>query len=81
MGLLSTPLQEGDPKRQTGAYLELNNRLYWVAGAKPGTALLEVENCANGYRSHLALMDVARARLIKPAPTLDVPDTVPEVAA
>lgn len=80
MGLLSTSPSVDDPKRQTGAYLELNGRLYWVRGSKTGTALTEVENCATGYISHLSVLDVARARLIKPAPTLDIPDTIPQVA-
>lgn len=79
MGLLSTPPSRDDPKRQLGAYIELNGRLYWVLGGKPGTALTEVENCANGFRSHLALLDIASARLIKAAPELNVPDTLPGV--
>lgn len=79
MGLLSTPPSRDDPKRQTGAYLALDGRtLYWVCGSKPGTTLLEVENCATGYRSHLGTLEIMRAELIREAPMLDVPDTIPE---
>lgn len=79
MGLLSMP-PRSDPKRETGAYIELSGRLYWVLGSRPGSALLKVENCATGGEMHLALNDVMRARLIKPAPELDVPDTIPDAA-
>lgn len=81
MGPLSVPPSSHDAKRQTGAYVSLNGRLYWVIGSKPGTALLEVENCVTGFRSHLSVHEVMASRLEKGAPTLEIPDTIPEVAA
>lgn len=81
MGLLSPGPSVEDPKRQYGAYISLNRRLYWVIGGKPGTALLEVENCQTGFRSHLSVQEVVAAQLEKPAPVLDVPDVIPEAAA
>lgn len=80
MGLLSVPPTKDDPKRQTGAYVSLQQRLYWVIGSKPGTMLLEVENCLTGFRSHLSVHEVMASALVKPAPVLDVPDTIPETA-
>lgn len=81
MGLLSTP-PSTDPRSETGAYLELQRRLYWVLGPdKPGDTLIRVEDCRTGDERHLSIMDVKCARLIKAAPVLDVPDTIPEAAA
>ena len=79
MGLLSTPPSKDDPKRQTGAYLSLRDRLYWVVGPKTGTALLEVENCATLHRSNLSVLDVTSAKLVRAAPELEVPDTIPDL--
>lgn len=81
MGLLSTPPSAHDPKRQPTAYISLNRHLYWVIGSKPGTMLLEVENCLTGFRSHLSVHEVMASKLEKAAPTLVVPDTIPEMAA
>ena len=80
MSLLSVPPSRDDPKRQPTAYISHNGRLYWVIGSKPGTALLEVENCVTEFRSHLSVHEVMMAKLEKPAPMLDVPDTIPEAA-
>ena len=77
---LAVPPSHHDPKRQLGAYIELRGRLYYVIGPKIGTALLEVENCTTEHRCNLALLDVMSATLVKAAPALDVPDTVPEAA-
>jgi hypothetical protein len=79
MGLLSVPPSRDDPKRQTGAYIALRGRLYQVLGPVTGTALLDVENCDTETRVNLSALDVTSAKLVRAAPALKVPDTIPEL--
>lgn len=64
-----------DPKRQPGAYINLDKYLYLVIGEHESSSLLEVENCATLHRSDLSVFDVSRAVLVKRAPVLE--ETVP----
>ena len=61
-----------DPKRQRDAYLQLRGRLYRVLGDTPHSTLLAVENVSTLHDSHLALLDVAAAELVRAAPLSDL---------
>ena len=75
------PRAGDDPKCQPGAYLTPNAHLYCVIqfhdkGADYGS--VTVENCKTGYIVMLRPPNIEVAVLIKPAPSLVVPDVIPD---
>lgn len=69
---------KGDAKRQPGAYISRDGRhLYRVVGPS-GTGMLRVENAMTGNEMDLTAIEVAAAKLERPAPRLVIPDHMPD---
>lgn len=83
MGMLSVPPSR-DPRHQPGAYVSRWGHLYEIIGpVTEGTnkGLIQAVNCRDDATVYLTPVNMGSAKLVRAAPELDVPDTIPGEAA